>query len=91
MKEIYKKYKRKGLEVYVVSLDQNKEILSDIIIIESLNRITVSGVFGTAYLVKKLYNFPEELPYFYLIDKKGNIITNTFKLPEVLLSLRQDI
>jgi peroxiredoxin len=83
LKEVYKNYKSKGLEVYSVSLDHNKKIWKDVVEMEQLDWINVSDLQGLASPVVKLYNLPEELPYYYVIDKDGNILKRGKRLPEL--------
>jgi len=82
LKEVYNKYKSKGLEIYAVSLDHNKKIWKDVIVLEKSGWINVSDLQGMASPLVKLYNLPDDLPYYYLIDKEGNIMTKNEKIPD---------
>jgi peroxiredoxin len=83
LKEIYQKYKSKGLEVYAVSFDHNRKIWNDVIKMENLNWINVSDLQGMASPVRKLYNLSEELPYYYLIGHDGMIIMKGNRVPDL--------
>ena len=83
LKEIYQQYKPKGLEVYAVSFDQNKKIWKDVIKMENLNWINVSGISGITSHIKKLYNIHDELPFFYLINREGKIIMKSKSVVEI--------
>ncbi len=72
--EIYKKYKNKGLNIYAVSFDTNKKIWEAAIKIDKLDWLNVSDLKGINSPVRKLFNIPEKLPYFYIVDKKLKII-----------------
>jgi thiol-disulfide isomerase/thioredoxin len=73
MKSIYKKYHKKGLEIYQVSLDRSKVLWENAIIKEDLPWINVSDLRYTESLPAKMYNV-KRLPANFIIDKNGEII-----------------
>ncbi len=77
--EVYKKYKRKGFEIYQVSVDTNRIEWVDAIDKDKLSWINVGDMKGSenATLV---YNV-KELPFNYLLDKEGAIISKNLKGP----------
>jgi peroxiredoxin len=75
LKKMYHRYKPEGFEVYAVSFDHNRKVWADVVKTENLNWINVSDLLGDRSPVKKLYNLKDELPYYYLISKKGKIIS----------------
>ena len=91
IKEIHKRNKSEDFEIYAVSFDHNKKIWGDVIVMEELAWINVSDLQGTGTPVKKLYNVPVELPYFYLLDREGKIITKNSSLLEIEKVLAEEI
>jgi len=71
---LYEQYKDKGLKIYAVSFDNNPEFWKAAVKLDGLKWIQVSDRKGYASPIIKLYNLPEELPYFYLIDKESLIL-----------------
>ncbi len=91
IKEIYQRNKSKGFEVYAVSFDHNKKIWGDVIVMEELAWINVSDLQGAGTPIMKLYNVPDELPFFYLLDREGKIITKNHSLLEIEKALSEEI
>jgi len=75
LKLIYDQYKSKGLEIYAVSLDIKKEFWENSIELESLEWINVSDLEGNRSPAVKLFNVPDKLPYYFLIDERHIIVT----------------
>jgi thiol-disulfide isomerase/thioredoxin len=73
MKAIYKKYHKKGLEIYQVSLDRSKVLWENAIIKDDLPWINVSDLRYTESLPAKMYNV-KRLPANFIIDRKGEIV-----------------
>jgi len=73
MKSIYKKYHKKGLEIYQVSLDRSKVLWENAIIKDDLPWINVSDLRYTESLPAKMYNV-KRLPANFIIDKDGEIV-----------------
>ncbi len=83
LKEIYNQNKSNNFEVYAVSFDHNRKVWADVVKMENLVWINVSDLQGTKSPVKQLYNLPDELPYYYLISKKGKIISKGEKISNI--------
>jgi len=79
--EIYKKYRNRGFEIYQVSLDNNRIEWVDAIDRDGLNWINVGDMEGSVLAVRH-YNV-QEIPYNYLLDKDGNIITQNLRGPDL--------
>lgn len=77
--EVYKKYKKKGLEIYQVSVDTNRIEWVDAIDKDKLSWINVGDMKGSTDAVT-VYNV-KEIPYNYLLDKEGSIIAKNLKGP----------
>ncbi len=77
--ENYKKYKRKGFEIYQVSLDKNRIEWVDAIDKDKLSWINVGDMEGSSQAVS-IYNV-QSIPYNYLLDKEGIVIAKDLKGP----------
>ena len=77
--EAYKKYKRKGFEIYQVSLDQNRIEWVDAIDKDKLTWINVGDMKGSISAVN-VYNI-KQIPFNYLLDKEGVIIAKNLQGP----------
>ncbi len=73
LKQIYNKYKRRGLEIYQVSLDQSREAWTTAIKQEELPWINVSDLKYWNSVAVPLYNI-YNLPASFLIDRSGKIV-----------------
>ncbi|MEA3477716.1 MAG: redoxin domain-containing protein [Bacteroidota bacterium] len=69
-----KAYKDQYLEVYAFSLDTQEEIWKAAIRLDQLDWIHVSDLKSNQSPVIQLYQVPDKLPYFYLLNRKGIII-----------------
>jgi peroxiredoxin len=74
LKELYAQYHPDGLEIYAVALDHQKRFWTDAIKVDNLPWINVSDLQGMSSPVMTIYNLPEALPYFILIDEEGRIV-----------------
>ncbi|MCL3779799.1 AhpC/TSA family protein [Prolixibacteraceae bacterium JC049] len=77
----YKKYKRKGFEIYQVSVDEDKRIWKEAIQKDKLTWTNVGDMKGSNDAIIK-YNI-RKLPMNYLLDKEGKIIARDLKGPAV--------
>lgn len=77
--ELYKKYHRKGFEIYQVSVDENRYEWLDAIDQDGLKWINVGDMEGSVAAVRN-YNV-QSIPYNYLLDKEGAIIAKNIKGP----------
>ncbi len=79
LSEIYQKYKSRGFEIYMVSIDDDRSAWLDAIATDNLSCINVGDMKGSYQAVTN-FNV-QELPYNYLLDKEGNIIAKDLKGP----------
>jgi len=89
LRTFYSFHKDKGLEVYAVSLDNSEDIWQSAIKLDQLNWIHVSDFKSIYSPVIKLYQVPEKLPYFFLLDQDGVIMFkghNYGELEEILIT-----
>ena len=77
--ELYEKYRRKGFEIYQVSIDENRYEWLDAIDKDGLSWINVGNMEGSTSAVRN-YNI-QTIPYNYLLDKEGAIVAKDVKGP----------
>jgi uncharacterized pyridoxamine 5'-phosphate oxidase family protein len=79
LSEIYNKYKNRGFEIFMVSVDNDRVAWMDAIANDNLSCINVGDMKGSFQAVTN-YNI-QELPFNYLLDKEGNIIAKNLTGP----------
>jgi len=79
LSEIYHKYKNRGFEIFMVSVDNDRVAWMEAIANDNLNCINVGDMKGSYQAVNN-YNI-QELPFNYLLDKEGAIIGRNLKGP----------
>ncbi len=79
LSEIYNKFKNRGFEIFMVSVDNDRAAWMDAIANDNLSCINVGDMKGSFQAVTN-YNI-QELPFNYLLDKDGNIIGRNLKGP----------
>ena len=77
LKGIYNTYHSRGLEIYQVSFDNEKEAWVNAIEFDELPWVNVSELSYPESRVAPVYNL-EELPVVFLIDRKGQIVGKNF-------------
>ena len=83
--ELYAKFKHKGFEIYMVSVDDDKTAWKDAIAEDQLTWINVGDMKGSA---SALFNYNiGSVPSNYLLDKEGHIIGKNLKGPELNATL----
>lgn len=83
LKELYSEVKSRNFEIYAVSLDHNEKFWKSAVQIEKTGWIDVNDINGVDGPVSNLFRIPKQLPYFFLIDKKGIIVTKTSDFSEL--------
>ncbi len=79
--EVYAKYKSKGFEIYMVSIDDDKTVWTTAIAEDRLTWINVGDMKGS---ISALMNYNiHSVPANYLLDKEGKIIAKNLKGPEL--------
>ncbi|RXQ96579.1 AhpC/TSA family protein [Ancylomarina salipaludis] len=73
LKNIYAKYKNKGLEIYQVSVDQDEKLWKTAIKEDGLNWINVCDIENGSGLAVRNFNV-QQIPANYLISQKGEIV-----------------
>ncbi|MEE9462815.1 MAG: TlpA disulfide reductase family protein [Bacteroidales bacterium] len=77
LKGIYSTYHSRGLEIYQVSFDNEREAWVNAIQFDELPWVNVSELSYPESSVAHIYNL-EELPVVFLIDRKGEIVGKNF-------------
>lgn len=77
--ELYTKYKPKGLEIYQVSVDTDRNAWLDAIEQDGLTWINVGDMNGSASALHS-YNI-QAIPSNYILDKEGRIVTKDVQGP----------
>lgn len=85
--EAYKKYSRKGFDIYQVSVDQNRSEWVDAIDKDKLTWTNVGDMEGSV-LATRIYNI-QAVPFNYLLDKEGVIVARNLKGPALDKALAQ--
>ncbi len=67
---LYDQYKDKNLEVFAIALESYTDMWNAAIESDKLNWINASDLLGIYSSAKRLYNVPDQLPYFFLLDKE---------------------
>lgn len=86
--ENYKKYHKKGFEIFQVSLDKTKQEWANAIAKDNLNWIHVSDLQYWNSPAAKLYNV-SSIPSNFLIDKDGKIIASNLRGEELGKKLKE--
>ncbi|WP_163326128.1 TlpA disulfide reductase family protein [Draconibacterium mangrovi] len=85
--EAYNKYKRKGFEIYQVSVDDNRAEWVDAIDQDKLTWINVGDMAGSK-MAAAVYNV-QSVPFNYLLNEEGEIVAKNLKGPALDKALAQ--
>ena len=85
--EAYKKYKRKGFEIYQVSVDVNRAEWVDAIDQDKLTWINVGDMEGSK-MAAAVYNV-QSIPFNYLLNEEGKIVAKNLRGPALDKALAQ--
>jgi len=86
--KLYNEYKDKGLEIYGVSLDQDKDSWHRAIQKDGITWIQVSDLNQWNSIVVPLYQL-EGIPASFLLDKEGKIIASYLRGPDLENKVKQ--
>ena len=87
LSELYHKFKSRGFEIFMVSVDNDRAAWMEAIASDNLSCINVGDMKGS-FQAASNYNI-QELPFNYLIDKEGNIIARNLRGPALNQALNQ--
>jgi peroxiredoxin len=82
--KMYDELKSNNTEIIGVSLDENEIVWKGAVKLDKLPWLNVSSLDGFRSEVKKSYNVPDELPFYYLLDEEHKIVGKSNKLAEIL-------
>lgn len=81
LKELYGRYKSRGLEIYQVSIDTNRSAWVNAIEQDQLSWINVGDMQGS---VKALHTYNiQRIPFNYLLDREGMIVGRDLQGPDL--------
>ena len=83
MNDYFTRNRAKGLEIYGVNLDKNKELWLAAIRLDKLPWTNVSDTRNAASPLVKEYALDENLPVYYVVDKSGKMVARGRKFEEV--------
>lgn len=86
LRELYNQYRKRGLEIYSVSLDRNKLLWEQTV--EHLPWVTVHADQNAAASVLMQYNV-QSLPTLFLLDRKGNVQGRYFDFKPLEADIRK--
>jgi peroxiredoxin len=81
---LYGQYKKQGVKIFGVSLDENERIWKGAIKLDKLPWIQGSDLMGFNSPANKKFNLNGELPMYYIIDAKGKIVDKDKDLDGIL-------
>ncbi|MFC2113772.1 redoxin domain-containing protein [Bacteroidota bacterium] len=87
---IYNEYKKKGFEVYAISVDEQKDPWLTAIKEDKLSWVNVSNLLGWDDEITQIYRV-DELPFLVLIDKEGKIVERGFRAHELRAKLYETL
>lgn len=82
LRQLYKRFRKDGLEIVSVSLDDSKTAWKNIISVEKMNWVNLSDLKRWSSVIVKLFDLTY-IPQNILIDSKGNIIAKNLNMDEI--------
>jgi peroxiredoxin len=89
LKEIYQKPGFQDFEVYAVSLDNKVHFWKAALDVENTTWVNVNEPSGLGGSLARLFNLPQNLPYYFVVDPQGIIQLKTDHFTEVKNHLRK--
>jgi peroxiredoxin len=86
---LYPELKKKGIQILGVSLDDNERVWKGAMKLDRLPWMQISDLKGADSEAKKDYNLPDELPFYYLVDKDRRIIARDKDLENIMKKLQE--
>lgn len=87
LREIYPNLKSRDIEIIGISLDENEVVWKGAIRLDQLKWPQVCEMKGFYAQIKKDYNVPDKLPYYYVIDENQKIRFKHHQLDSILVQL----
>ena len=82
LRQLYKRFRKDGLEIVSVSLDDSKTAWKNTISVEKMNWVNLSDLKRWSSVIVKLFDLTH-IPQNILIDSKGNIIAKNLNMNEI--------
>lgn len=82
LRQLYKRFRKDGLEIVSVSLDDSKTAWKNTISVEKMNWVNLSDLKRWSSVIVKLFDLTY-IPQNILIDSKGNIIAKNLNMNEI--------
>jgi peroxiredoxin len=82
LRQLYKRFRKDGLEIVSVSLDDSKTAWENTISVEKMNWVNLSDLKRWSSVIVKLFDLTY-IPQNILIDSKGNIIAKNLNMDEI--------
>lgn len=86
---LYKELRKHKIEVFGVSLDENKKVWIGAVKLDKLPWIQGSDLLALNSPVIKAYNLAGELPFYYIVDSKRKIIYKDKDLKKIIKRLKK--
>ncbi len=82
LRMLYKKFRKDGLEIVSVSLDDSKMAWKNAVAVEKMNWVNLSDLKRWSSVIVKLFDLTY-IPQNILIDSKGNIVAKNLNMDEI--------
>jgi peroxiredoxin len=86
---LYNEFRKYKIEIFGVSLDENKKVWIGAIKLDKLPWIQGSDMLALNSPVMKAYNLSGELPFYYIVDKKREIVYKDKDLNKIIRKLKE--
>ncbi len=86
---LYNEFRKYRIEIFGVSLDENKKVWIGAINLDKLPWIQGSDMLALNSPVMKAYNLSGELPFYYIVDNKREIIYKDKDLNKIIKKLKE--
>ena len=86
---LYNEFRKYKIEVFGVSLDENKKVWIGAINLDKLPWIQGSDMLALNSPVMKAYNLSGELPFYYIVDNKRAIVYKDKDLNKIIKKLKE--
>ena len=85
----YKEFRKHKIEIFGVSLDENRKVWEGAIKLDKLPWIQGSDLLALNSPVMKAYNLSGDLPFYYIVDNKRKIIYKDKNLNKIIEKLKE--
>lgn len=86
--EIYENLKLQNSEIIGVSLDENEIVWKGALKLDKLQWLQLSDLGGLQSEIKKSYNVPDDLPFYYVLDENHKIVGKSKDIDEVMKMIK---